>query len=103
MANEIKLGNAPHMLGTHNKPATKAVAPDDKAAASGAPVPTSDRVSVTDTASRLQKIEEQLSAMPEINHEKVAQIKKAIADGTFTIDPAAIAEKLIAFEGSGRR
>lgn len=102
MANEIKLSNAPHMLGTHKSPA-KAVAADDKSAAAAAPAPSNDRVSVTDTASRLQKIEEQLSAMPDINHEKVAQIKKAIADGTFTIDPAAVAEKLIAFETSGKR
>src|SRR5262245_28982424 len=102
MANEIKLSNAPHMLGTHKSP-TKAATSDDKSAAASAPAPSNDRVSVTDTASRLQKIEEQLSAMPDINHEKVAQIKKAIADGTFTIDPAAVAEKLIAFETSGKR
>lgn len=100
MANEIKLSNASPMLGTH-KPPAKAVASDEKSAAS-TPAASSDRVSVTDTASRLQKIEEQLSAMPEINHQKVAEIKKAIADGTFTLDPAAIAEKLIAFESSSK-
>ncbi len=100
MANEIKLGNAAHMLGTH-KPSAKAVTPDDGSAAS-AVAPSGDRVSVTDTASRLQKIEEELSAMPGINHEKVAEIKKALADGTFTLDPARIAEKLIAFETSSK-
>lgn len=57
-----------------------------------------DKVSVTSEASRLQKIEEQLSSVPAVNSAKVAQIKAAIANGTFTIDPQTIANKLIAFE-----
>jgi negative regulator of flagellin synthesis FlgM len=101
MANEIKLGNAGPALSTH-KTAAKSVAADDKPA-STTQVAGSDRVSVTDTASRLQKIEEELSAMPEINHEKVAEIKKALADGTFSLDPQRIAEKLIGFETSFKR
>ena len=101
MSNEIKLSNATPMLGAR-KPAVKSVTPE------GTPAPGSnaaapDRVSVTDTASRLQKIEEQLSAMPDINHDKVAAIKKALADGSFSLDPKKIADKLIDFETSFKK
>ena len=101
MSNEIKLSNATPLLGPR-KPTAKAVTTDGTPAHNG-PVAAGDRVSVTDTASRLQKIEEQLSAMPDINHAKVAEIKKAIADGTFTMDPKAIADKLVDFETSFKK
>lgn len=101
MSNEIKLSNATPMLSAHKSQA-KSVTTDEKSAPSSTVAP-ADRVSVTDTASRLQKIEEQLGAMPDINHEKVAQIKKAIADGSYTPDPKAIADKLIGFESSNKR
>lgn len=100
MSNEIKLSNAAIMLNSAHKATTKAVSGEEKAAPAQHQVPTGDKLSVTADASRLQKIEEQLSAMPEINYEKVAEIKKAIADGSFSLDPAQIAEKLIAFETS---
>jgi negative regulator of flagellin synthesis FlgM len=100
MSNEIKLSNAAIMLNSAHKSSSKAVSNEEKAAPAQHQVPSGDKVSVTADASRLQKIEEQLNAMPEINHEKVAEIKKAIADGTFSLDPARIADKLIAFETS---
>ena len=61
-----------------------------------------DKVSVTSEASRLKKIEEQLSSVPEVNSAKVSEIRKQIADGTFTINPQVIAAKLIAFETGNR-
>lgn len=59
-----------------------------------------DSVSVTDTASRLLQIEDQLSTMPVVNDQRVAEIKQAIAEGSYKIDPERIAEKLIRFESS---
>ena len=61
-----------------------------------------DKVSVTSEASRLKQIEEQLSNVPEVNSAKVSEIRKQIADGTFTINPQVIAAKLIAFETGNR-
>jgi negative regulator of flagellin synthesis FlgM len=98
MATEIKLSNAGVMLTPHKMHA-KSAATEEKAATTSA-VNAGDRVSVTDAATRLQKIEAELSTLPEVNHEKVAEIKKAIADGTFSLDPARIAEKMIDFESS---
>jgi negative regulator of flagellin synthesis FlgM len=97
MANEIKLSSA-GVMHTPHKMHAKSAATEEKTVTTSAVA--GDRVSVTDAAARLQKIEAELSARPEINHEKVAEIKKAIADGTFSLDPARIADKLIDFESS---
>ncbi|HTQ98531.1 MAG TPA: flagellar biosynthesis anti-sigma factor FlgM [Candidatus Acidoferrum sp.] len=98
MANEIKLSNATPSLGTL-KPQAKSVTADGKTATAGKTAQ-GDRVSMTDDASRLKRIEEHLSAMPDIDHDKVAEIKKAIADGSWTPDPQKIADKLVDFESS---
>ena len=101
MANEIKLSNNTPLLGTLRSQNRSAKA-DGKATAASTVAP-SDRVSMTDDASRLLKIEEQLSAMPNFDHDKVAEIKKAIADGSFSLDPKQIADKLVEFESSFKR
>ena len=59
---------------------------------------TTDKVAVTDTAVKLQAIEARLADIPEVDAKKVAEIKQAIAEGKFEIDPGRVAEKLIAFE-----
>lgn len=98
MANDINTNNP--ILGTvHrglNNSSTQGT--ERKTAEAAAPAPVADRVSVTSEATRLQEIEEQLMAAPEVNSAKVAEIKFAIANGSFDINPQRIAEKLIAFE-----
>jgi negative regulator of flagellin synthesis FlgM len=55
-----------------------------------------ETVSITDTAMRLNKVEN--SASSAINQERVASIKKAIAEGQYHIDPQRIAQKMIDME-----
>jgi len=98
MTNEIKLGLGNPMLSAM-KSSAKSATSNGSAERTNA-TDQNDRVSMTEDASRLKRIEEQLSAMPDIDHDKVAEIKKAIADGTFSLDPKAIADKLIGFESS---
>lgn len=47
-------------------------------------------------ASTTVALSQDLAATPPIDHERIAQIRKAIADGTFPIVPAQIADRLIA-------
>ena len=55
-------------------------------------------------ASRLRAMADRLAAMPEVDHERVAAIKQAIADGSYKVDPRGIAEKLMEFEAQqGKR
>ncbi|PPE71739.1 flagellar biosynthesis anti-sigma factor FlgM [Caldimonas thermodepolymerans] len=61
-----------------------------KPAAAAEPGNESATVKLSSTATSL------LAATPEFDAEKVAAIRQAIADGTYRIDPEAIADKLIA-------
>lgn len=99
MANPINTTPSAVLLNTALKPSGKGAA-----GVAGQPEPhkgadnRADKVSMTPEATRLQKIEEQLSTVPAVDSAKVAEIKAAIANGSFKIDPQAIAGKLIAFE-----
>lgn len=62
-------------------------------AATGSPVQLSNQ------AQQLQAIEERLRELPEVDSARVAQIKTAIADGSYKIDSSRIADKLMALEG----
>lgn len=102
MANDININNPASVLGTLqqrglNNPSAGAERKQGEPAAPSS----ADRVSVTSEAARLQEIEEQLMAVPEVNSAKVAEIKAAIANGSFDLNPQRIAEKLIAFESGG--
>jgi negative regulator of flagellin synthesis FlgM len=105
MANEINT-NTPSLYlksSTQNTAGKTSVSGGNNNNGGGAgSVSQGDKVSVTSEASRLKKIEEQLSSVPEVNSAKVSEIRKQIAEGTFKIDPQVIAAKLIAFETGGR-
>lgn len=104
MANDINVNNAASVLGTVARGLhSPAAGTDRRTSDSEAPaLSNADRVSVTSEAARLQEIEEQLAAVPEVNSQKVAEIKAMIANGTFDFNPQRIAEKLIAFETGGK-
>jgi negative regulator of flagellin synthesis FlgM len=59
---------------------------------------TGDHVTLTDSARSLQRIEEAVAKTPVVNAGKVAAVKQAIGAGTYKIDPARIADKLIKYE-----
>jgi len=69
-------------------------APSPNAAATG----TTDSVSLTDTATRLQQLDELLANAPEIDRARVDQLRQAIADGRYKMDTVHVADKLIALE-----
>lgn len=58
----------------------------------------SSTVTVTDSALKLLEIEKTLAEMPGFDAEKVARIKQALSDGSYTINADSISEKLISFE-----
>jgi len=72
------------------------VAPEKSSAAQNAPG--SSTVTVTDSALKLLQIEKTLAEIPGFDAEKVASIKQAMSDGSYTINTDRIAEKLISFE-----
>lgn len=60
------------------------------------PPPMPTRQPAPADVARLSGVAAELAAKPPVDSERVAQIKKAVADGTFPILPATIADRLLA-------
>ena len=72
------------------------IAPVASVAASPAAAPVTPREQDTVSQSTLAGTAKEAAARPPIDQERVARIRKAIADGAFPIYPAQIADRLIA-------
>lgn len=61
---------------------------------------TADTVSLSDNALQLGKLDSSIAAAPApvVDTQRVEQIKQAISDGTYQVDPAKVADKLMQFE-----
>lgn len=70
----------------------------DKGAASSAS-PASEAVS-SKRSDGLQGIEAALARVPEVDHEKISALRQAIADGSYQVDTAKLADRLIQLEAS---
>jgi len=71
--------------------------PTAKQAQTGTPS-TVDTVSLTDASAQLQKLEEEVSSLPVVDTQRVEETQRAISEGTFEIDSARIAEKMLGLE-----
>lgn len=76
---------------------------DEPPKSAGASVPAgtadlSDKLTLTDEASRMQKLQQSLANIPEVNAEKIAHIKQEIANGNYPIDAERIAKNMIDLE-----
>lgn len=54
-----------------------------------------DKVSLTDTATQLQSLRQVISDSPEVNTDRVATLRAAIADGSYSVDSESLAKNLI--------
>ena len=57
-----------------------------------------DTISLTDTAARMRNLENTVASMPVVDSQRVAEIKQAIVEGTYEINPERIAEKMLDME-----
>lgn len=68
------------------------------AATSTSMPPKSDSVSITSQAQQLQNTQAKLASIPEVDQKKVQEIKLAIAEGRYKIDPEKLATNIAQFE-----
>lgn len=55
-------------------------------------------VQLSTAALALQQIEERVGKLPEINEPRIAAITAALEDGSYSINPESIADKMLAFD-----
>lgn len=58
----------------------------------------SDRVSLTGEARQLKELEAELANQPVVDSQRVEAVRSAVENGTFTVNPERIADKLISLE-----
>ncbi|MDB6144806.1 MAG: anti-sigma-28 factor, FlgM [Pseudomonas sp.] len=72
---------------TTAKPATDAASPSS-----------GEAVHLSDEAQRLQSISDKVRDQPVVNSARVAELKQAVADGSYKVDSNRVASKLLNFE-----
>ena len=64
----------------------------------GKPASAGESVQLSKDARQLQSVSQRLADMPSVNSDKVAQLKQAIADGSYQIDNERVASKMLSLE-----
>jgi negative regulator of flagellin synthesis FlgM len=59
---------------------------------------TGDHVTLTTSARSLQKLSDAVAQAPVVDSAKVSAIKQALANGTYQVDSARVADKMLQFE-----
>lgn len=66
--------------------------------ANAPPASPADSVSITDAARRLAALQEHIASLPEVDAQRVTELRQAIEQGKYHADPGAIADKLLQLE-----
>ncbi len=59
---------------------------------------TGEPVELSQNARQLQSLSDKIAEQPSVNSEKVAQLKQAIAEGTYKVDSERVASKMLDLE-----
>lgn len=68
------------------------------ASSQASPSPATGDVHITDSASQLASLEQQVRSLPAVDPARVAQFTTAIEQGTYTVQPQQIADSLLQLE-----
>lgn len=77
-----------------NSPVTEK-AQQGAAPAAAQPAPAADQVTLTGSARTLQRLSEAVANAPVVNAAKVATIKQAVQNGSYSVNAGSVADKLL--------
>lgn len=63
-----------------------------------APEGRTDNVVLSSEAQNLSRLQEKIASAPEVNTERIAEIKQAITEGRFSINPERLAEAMLKYD-----
>ncbi|MBH3388557.1 flagellar biosynthesis anti-sigma factor FlgM [Pseudomonas putida] len=93
-----RLNNSPSVTGGVRGNTAPGSAEKPAASQEAATSASGEAVHLSQEAQQLQKISDKLRDEPVVNSARVAQLKQAIADGSYQVDAGKIASKLLDFE-----
>ncbi|BBT39245.1 flagellar biosynthesis anti-sigma factor FlgM [Pseudomonas guariconensis] len=93
-----RLNNSPAVTGGVRSNSATGSAPKAGETSEAPQTASGEAVHLSQEAQQLQKISDKLRDQPEVNSARVAQLKQAIADGSYQVDAGRVASKLLDFE-----
>ncbi|MGF6392295.1 flagellar biosynthesis anti-sigma factor FlgM [Pseudomonas plecoglossicida] len=93
-----RLNNSPSVTGGVRGTAAPSSAEKPGAPAEASKSASGEAVHLSQEAQQLQKISDKLRDQPVVDSARVAQLKQAIADGSYQVDAGRVASKLLDFE-----
>ena len=99
-----RLNSAPPLAGSTRSNASQETASATQAAPASSPeqtsasAPSGESVHLSQEAQQLQKISDSLRDQPVVDKNRVAELKQAIAEGSYKVDSNRVASKLLNME-----
>lgn len=97
MVSEAK-GPSASVVNIDTRAALSVNRPQETAAPSAPSSTEASRVSLTSDAKTLASLEKAVQDAPVVDSARVQSVQKAIADGSYQVDPAAVADRLVRME-----
>jgi negative regulator of flagellin synthesis FlgM len=100
VANKISSlsGSSPESIGASRPAGQARDAVTGGSPAPAGPSPGTGDVHITDSASQLASLEQQVRSLPAVDPARVAQFSTAIEQGTYTVHPQQVADQLLQLE-----
>ncbi|NWD77795.1 flagellar biosynthesis anti-sigma factor FlgM [Pseudomonas gingeri] len=97
-----RLNNAPSLTGSTRSSASKDADNAGKSTSVSTPAASvsqsGESVHLSNEAQQLQQVTDKLRDQPVVNSARVAELKQAVADGSYKVDSNRVASKLLNFE-----
>lgn len=99
MSNDINnLGSVSTLITPHTQSTSPVASQPGEQLTTAVPTPSSDTLNITSSARLLQDLESRARELPVVDTERVDQVRQALDNGSQTVNPDRITQKLLQYE-----